>query len=422
MDVNRRDFLRLTSAGSLALMLDIMKPDLLALGAKGDPNAFPAMQYREYGQTGKKVSILGFGGMRFDAETVKKGNLEDPARLLVEAYDLGVNYFDTAPNYVGDKSEEIFGLAIKEIDRKRKEQSSPLPYYVTSKSGIWMDPTAAAVRQRLEKSLKRMGKDKLNFYHMWCFQNYQHYREVMKPGGPYEGAVAAKKEGLIDHIVFSSHASSPETVRIIGDGVFEGMLIGYNMVNFPKQDKAIQAAVGKKIGVVIMNPLAGGMIPRHEDYFRRMVSPDGKGITLVQTALNFIMGQAGITVALPGIANREQLHENVRALQYLEIFSEQKLATLKKQYLKRIEDFCTTCQYCKVCPVDIPVWTVMDCFNDYILGGKEAARKSLESYKRDDKVDIKAEIAKCTRCKACEEACTQHLPIVKRFDKITAEF
>lgn len=421
MNLNRRGFLKVTSAGGLALLLDMVKPDLVSLGAKIDPNSFPTMVYREFGKTGKKVSILGFGGMRFDEQAIRKGNLEDSARLMAEAYDLGLNYFDTAPNYVDDKSEDIFGMAFKEIDRKLQGQKSPLPYYFTSKSSSWNDSTAAAVRKRLDITLKRLGKSKLHFYHMWCIMNFNHYIEIMKPGGAYEGALSAKKEGLIDHIVFSSHANSNDTSKIITTNVFEGLLIGYNMLNFPKQEKAIQTAIDSGIGLVIMNPLAGGLIPQNRDYFKKMINPDQKGITIVQTALNFIMGQKGITVALSGISNREQLHENIKALHYLEVFTDQELAALKKRYLQKIEDICTTCQYCKVCPVDIPVWTIMEFYNSYILKGKEYARKELANYKQHENTDIKALIKKCTQCKACEKVCTQHLPILKRFEFITNE-
>lgn len=422
MSLNRRDFVKLSSMGGLALLLDLLKPDLMGVGAETLPAALPALRYREYGKTGKKVSILGFGGMRFDTETVRKGNLEDPARLMVEAYDLGLNYFDTAPTYVDNRSEEIFGLAFREIDRKIREKPGSLPYYYTSKSGIWMDADASAVRRRLDTTLKRLGKDKLHFHHMWCIMNEQHFQGVMRPGGPYEGALAARKEGLIDHLVFSSHADSPVTAKVVASGAFEGLLIGYNMLNFPRQEKAIQAAVDRKMGVVVMNPLGGGLIPRNQDYFRKMVNPNHKGITVGQTALNFIMGQEGITVTLAGVSSREQLREDVGALRYLEVFNERKLADLKRQYLKKIGEYCTTCQYCKGCPVDIPVWTVMEFYNSYLLRGREHARKVLQSYKDEDNIDIRALVAKCRKCGACEEACTQHLPILKRFGTITREF
>ncbi|MFW6257091.1 MAG: aldo/keto reductase, partial [Bacillota bacterium] len=70
------------------------------------------MLYKEYGNTGKKVSALGFGGMRFDVEN---NSIEVNAELVRKASELGINYFDTAPGYCNDKSELIFGTAFTDM-------------------------------------------------------------------------------------------------------------------------------------------------------------------------------------------------------------------------------------------------------------------------------------------------------------------
>ena len=71
------------------------------------------MIYKEYGKTGKKVSAVGFGGMRFDISKSKEENAE----LLRYANAKGINYFDTAPNYCKDQSEDIFGIAFKNMSK-----------------------------------------------------------------------------------------------------------------------------------------------------------------------------------------------------------------------------------------------------------------------------------------------------------------
>jgi aryl-alcohol dehydrogenase-like predicted oxidoreductase len=78
------------------------------------------MIYNTYGKTGKKVSAVGFGGMRFD-ET--KSNAEN-AELVRYANSKGINYFDTAPGYCSDTSEDIFGEAFKDM---------PGDFYVSTK-------------------------------------------------------------------------------------------------------------------------------------------------------------------------------------------------------------------------------------------------------------------------------------------------
>ena len=79
------------------------------------------MIYKQYGKTGMQVSAVGFGGMRFDLTRSKEENAE----LLHYASSLGINYFDTAPDYCDEQSEDIFGIAFKDM---------PAPFYVSTKA------------------------------------------------------------------------------------------------------------------------------------------------------------------------------------------------------------------------------------------------------------------------------------------------
>jgi len=422
--MDRRNFMKISTGAAVALWIETVVPRIKTYAGNWEKQPIPEMIYREYGTTGKKVSLLGFGGMRFDTGPIKEGNLDLAAQLVVDAYNLGVNYFDSAPTYYADgRSEEIFGLAFKEIERMNQGKNDPLPYYWTTKSAFWQDGDAKAVRKRLDTSLKRFGKDKIPFYHMWCFRDMEQYKEVMAPGGPYEGALEAKKEGLIDHIVFSSHLKGEDTAKVVNDGAFDGVLVGYNITNFPRQQEALKAIKEKNIGLAVMNPLAGGLIPEHEEYFQRLMGDSKTDITVVQTALAFLMGHSEISVVLSGITTKEHLIENVKSLNFYKLFEDEELAALKKQYLNKIEDICTTCEYCDVCPVDIPVYRIMRAYNELILNGKESFIEHVANLKNGrQKFDLKAEVAKCIRCGACERACTQHLKIIQRFDEITNDF
>ena len=68
---------------------------------------FYKMIYKDYGKTGKMVSALGFGGMRFKEGEPK----EKSAEVVIRAVELGINYLDTAPFYCHDRSEDILGIA-----------------------------------------------------------------------------------------------------------------------------------------------------------------------------------------------------------------------------------------------------------------------------------------------------------------------
>ncbi len=418
MSINRRDFCKLGAASSVALWLETLLGPV-TLNAADINNTMPKMVYRQFGKTNMELSLLGMGGSRYP---YNDGNPEKAVALITKAYDYGINYFETGPQYVKDKSEEYLGLALKEIDRKNKTEKTPLPYYWGTKSGLYLgDETADDVRRRIETSLKRIGKDSVPLYHMWAIMNREHYQKVMKKGGPYEGALKAKEEGLIDHIIFSTHASGDENIEIIKDDVFEGMLVGYNITNFPRQEKALQLAGKKNIGVLVMNPLAGGLIPRNKDYFKERLQQTNTDMSLVQTALAFVMGQPEITVALSGMEKEEYIVENIKTLNYLEIFKKEQLKGLKAEYLENLEGICTTCQYCDVCPMDIPIHAIMRAYNSYIMQGKERFQSWAKWYKGTENIDFKTEIDKCIQCGKCEAVCTQHINIIQRFDKISKE-
>ena len=256
------------------------------------------MIYKPYGKTGKKVSAIGFGGMRFPEGC----SIEEGAEIVRYASELGINYFDTAPNYCNDTSEDIFGEAFKQM---------PKDFYVSTKSSISSDPTGDDVRRRLENSLKRMGLEKINFYNMWCILTYDQYKRVIAKDGPYWGALKAKEEGLIDHLVFSTHASGEEIRMMVEDGLFEGVTLGYNAVNFPYRAEGIEAAYKHGLGVVTMNPLGGGLIPQNQEYFSFLKQNEAE--STIQAALRFNACHESISVVLSGMGSKEEVRHNVEA-------------------------------------------------------------------------------------------------------------
>ena len=150
------------------------------------------MLYRPYGKTGKQISVISAGTMRF-ATPVTPRVMEESAAVLLRAYEKGINYFDTAPLYCDDRSEEITGLAIR--------QMKPGTFHVSTKCNA---ADADGLRRGLERSLQRIGVDRIQFFHIWCLLRPEEWEE-RKRGGAVAAALRAKEEGLIEHLVFSSH-------------------------------------------------------------------------------------------------------------------------------------------------------------------------------------------------------------------------
>lgn len=361
------------------------------------------MLYKEYGQTGKQVSALGFGGMRFD---VKNKSIEENVELVRKASELGINYFDTAPDYCDSKSEVIFGEAFKNM---------PNPFYVSTKSMVNKDPGADDVRRRVETSLERMGVEKIDFFHMWCILDLDMYQRVIRKGGPYEGALKLKEEGLIEHLVFSTHANGEEIEKMIEDDLFEGVLLGYNASNFAYREKGVKAAYRNNLGVVTMNPLGGGVIPKNKVFYSFIKQTPSESVA--QAALKFNMSHKEITVTLAGINNMQELEENVAAANNIGEIDEEKLTEIKSHLKEGLDTLCTGCAYCVPCPVDIYIPAYMMAYNDKLIyDDYEKLNRSVNGARNWGPLKSREEswAENCIECGACESQCTQHLPIIER--------
>jgi uncharacterized protein len=361
------------------------------------------MRYTEYGSTGKKVSVIGFGGMRFDQELPDEQNAE----LVRYACSQGINYFDTAPGY--GRSEDIFGIALKDM---------PGEYYVSTKAMPTSHETAKSTREAVMKSLERLGVPKIHFFHVWCLRKMEHFELAMQKGGMYEELLRCKDEGLIDHIVFSSHQPGSEIKTMLDTGKFDGVLLGMNVLNFPYRWDGAQAAHDGGYGCVVMNPLAGGAIPKNEVDLSYLAE---EGETPTEAAIRFTVSCPQITVGLVGFTTKEHVDMACAVADRAEPFSDERLAEIRQHLSTDMNEICTGCGYCAGCPKNIPVAAYMQFYNDKKLFGKtDAEMKSAISSQHDWFLLAcrEADAGECVECGECEEKCTQHLDIINRLKEI----
>ena len=367
------------------------------------------MVYKPYGKTGIEVSAVGFGGMQFDTTRSKKENAE----LVEYAVDKGINYLDTAPGYCEDQSEDIFGLAIQQMAHKRDD------LYISTKAMPEIFDTAEKAMAQVDKSLKRLKTDIIDFYHVWCIRRLDQYELAMKTGGQYEGLLKCKEQGKIRHIVISTHLRGPEVKTILEKNEFEGVLLGVNILNFLYRWEGVQAANEMGLGVVAMNPLAGGIIPRHADRLAFLAS---EGETPTEAALRFCISCPQITVTLNGFTTKEHIDMACRAADNAIPFAAEDIERIRRNVTQNMDKLCTGCGYCMDrCPKDIPISGLMQYYNEKLLHGKTDT-EMVEQLKFHHKwgliADRKADAADCIQCGRCELACTQHLDIINRLDEI----
>jgi len=355
------------------------------------------MLYKPCGRTGKKISAVSFGGMRFDTTQTNQANAE----LLVYALERGINYFDTAPAY--GVSEDIFGLAFRQMPREK--------FYVATKSS---QASGEGLRADLERSLERMGVDRIDFFHIWWVLSREAW-ERRKLGGAVEAALKAKQEGLVSHVAISSHMAGAELRDVLAEGYVESVLLGYCAINFPYRQEALLAAGELGLGAFTMNPLGGGIIPRHPERFDFLREPDDPSV--VTAALRFNVSNPHITSALVGFTTKAHIDEAVAAMEDFHPYDQGHMAALRERVIREFNDICTGCAYCMPCPQGVDIPKMMDVYNFMMLVGRgKGARNRMALHWEISPADAEA----CNECGQCEAQCTQHLPIIERLKEIAA--
>ena len=359
------------------------------------------MLYRDYGKTGKKVSMLGFGGMRFS----NVNDTDSCVAMMLDAANAGVNYFDTAPGYMGTKSEQAFGEAFKEFKKRG------IPFYAATKT---FKADESSIRRELDAQLRRLNVDCIDFYHVWCITTLEDW-EGRKKKNVINAFQRLKEEGLIGHICVSSHLIGDQIKELLMEGVFEGVLFGYSAYNFNIRAAAFDAIRKHSLGCVVMNPLGGGIIPQNSKVFDFVKTREGE--TVVEGALRFIFSHDEINTALVGFGMREEVAQAVKAAQGYKKISAEEMTRMREHIKDSFRDLCTGCRYCDECPEGIPIPKFMDAYNHKLLYGKEQELL--------DRLSLHWNISKnladrCVECGLCEELCTQHLPIMSRLREIAS--
>jgi hypothetical protein len=360
------------------------------------------MLYREYGTTGKRVSLIGLGTSRLQGE---EKSLPASVDLILRAIELGINYFDTAPTYASGASERILGTAFEQVSGKK--------LFIASKSMLSMDPTADDVLRRVDSALSTLHVSKIDFFHMWSVLTLEQYRKIMAPGGPYEGALRAKEQGLIDRICFSAHCNGAELAQILNEGGFDGVTLGFNALNYRHRLDGLHLANERGMGVAIMNPLGGGLIPRNPEYFAAL---KGSGESVAEGAIRFVAAHREVSTLLIGVNNERDLLEAVRTIEEPDPLTAEQWHAVADQMNDPNEPLCTMCDYCKGCPKGLPISHLMGSYNEYILTNKN--EKHFHDWRKMFYGAYPFETVDCIKCGRCESVCTQHLPIIRRIEAI----
>ncbi len=333
------------------------------------------MEYTALGNTGLKVSRLGFGGI-----PIQRISQDEAAALIRKLPEYGVNYIDTARGYT--VSEEYLGAGLEGIRDK---------FVLATKS---MARTKDAMAADIDISLKNLRTDYIDLYQVH-FVDAKSLETITAPGGALEALQEAKAAGKIGHIGLTTHEVAIFEKALDLDWV-ETIMFPYSFVETQGTELMKKCTeLGK--GFIAMKPLAGGAIEN------------------APLAMRFIAANGDVTVNIPGMAAEEELAQNVKAAADLSPLTEDELAEIQTIRSTLGSQFCRRCNYCQPCTVGISI-SLCFTFNGYLT------RYGLTDWPiaRYNSMAVKPDA--CIECGACESRCPYKLPIIKMLKEVSENF
>ncbi|MBQ2928877.1 MAG: aldo/keto reductase [Clostridia bacterium] len=370
------------------------------------------MQYRRFGNTGVNISTLGFGCMRLPEIQKEDGSWEvDQEKtnaMLMRAYELGVNYFDTALYYCHSNSEIAIGKALKPIRDK---------VYISTKCPLELVKEPGDFRKTLETSLKKLDTPYVDFYHFWGI-NQKTFDEKIVPMNLIAEAQKLKEEGLIRHISFSFHDSPDALKHIIDNGEgLESVLLQYNLLDRANEEM-IQYAAKKGLGVVVMGPVGGGRLAAPTELAAKLGT---EAVNTYELAFKFVLGNPGVCCALSGMQNIDMVEQNAKVASLENPMSEEEWRRVGEslENLKKFSElYCTGCGYCQPCPKGINIPKIFQAYTYLnVYGLTDLAKNTWKGYLTNEK-NPGVSPAECVNCGYCERKCPQHLKVRELLKKV----
>jgi len=322
------------------------------------------MNYIELGETGLKVSEVGFGCI-----PIIRLSMEDAAVVLRHAFERGITFYDTANLY--RDSEEKIGQALSPF-RDR---------IVLATKTTRRD--ARGFRDNLEKSLRLLKTDYIDLYQFHQVANYSEWNKILEEGGAWEEAQKAKAEGKIRFLGVTSH-NLQMAIRLIETDLFSTIQIPFNFLETEAKDKLRPLALKKGIGVIAMKPFAGGVIDQASLAFKYLRQyPD--------------------LLPIPGFDSVSSVDEIISIYQKPNIVSRQDIQAMNKCRLELGKNFCRRCEYCLPCPNGVLITPAMSYPVVTIRMTEEIATQFLKNPMES--------VLKCDECGKCVEKCPYELPI-----------
>lgn len=386
--MKRRDFLK--TAGTAGAAGAVGAFGGLAAASKNTEAAETPhiREYRRLGRTGVKISDISFGG----------GDLSHPS-LMARAVDMGINYFDTAPDY--GASEATIGKYLTQSGNRDK-------VYIATKfcsKGMYpahldSDAREADYITAVEESLRRMSTDYTDFIFVHAMGEGGRGLEARLFSEEMLNAYEKlKKAGKARFLAVSSHGPTRMEdllMKAVRSGHYDVIMPAHNFMKFPNVPAVMKAAAAADVGVVTMKTLAGA----------RAVDLDPGEEPFEHAAFKWVLNNPNVAGLIVTISNARDLAHYVRASGGA--FTESSQRTLDKYMLAHSGEYCRTgCGDClPACEKGVNVAGVLR--QEMYFTSYRRQKTAMEAYAK-----MTPNAAACAGCAdtACQKACPYGLRI-----------
>ncbi len=380
------------------------------------------MQYREMKHSGDRLSVLGYGCMRLPE---KGGRIDEEraTRQIRSAIDRGVNYVDTAMPYHMGTSEPFLGRALADGYRQRVKLATKMPH--------WNVHAREDMDKFLSVQMDNLRTDRIDYY---LIHNVQPPAwKKLKDLGVEEFIQAAVRDGKIGHIGFSSHGGRADFKAIVDDYPWEFCQLQINYLDRDSQAglEGMRYAASKGLGVVVMEPLRGGVLAKKPAPKVQAVWDEAvERRTPAEWGLRWVWNHPEVTVVLSGMNEEAHIEENLRTAEAgipgsltpkeLDIVDRAGAA-----YRQSLKVGCTGCRYCMPCPSGVQIPVCFEVYNNAFSGVKGVVPPRLDYMLTLGGLFTGAAAgyaSQCTKCGRCVKKCPQNIAIPDRLEEIKAHF
>jgi uncharacterized protein len=288
----RRSFLASSASAGLALAANGRTPG----GPK--PGEIPK---RVFGKTGERLTIIGQAGGRFPMCT-----FDDAKAITMRAYELGVNYFDTARIYWNGRSEEVYGAVLPPF---RKE------IFLTTKSP---ERSRKGAEGDLEASLRALKTDHVDLWQIHQVSEMEEVHQIFAPGGAIEAFEAAKRAGKCRFIGFTGHHDPEVHLAMLKNYAnYDTILMPLNPADpsyLSFEEKVLPVAVERGMGIQAMKSTANAKLLQ--------------GLHL-KDCISYVLSLPVHCLAL-GCTTTGQIEDDVRIAQQFKPLSGEQMSELRK--------------------------------------------------------------------------------------------